>query len=181
MIQNAKKQPIALTLIICSFAFLLLASAVSGCQVEDFVKVDVPNGIAEATASEPTIPLSKADATLEDWKAYVERNTRQFTDEIDRGAETAAIIRSITETGISVVDGASSTLPGGAIISTGLALLGGLFLKRPGEEKRVRTEKEDSYNAGLETATSKMAAAVSEAFLASRNVASNQTPREGSD
>lgn len=181
MIDGIKKQPVGMILIACSVVFLLLASAVSGCQVEDFVKVDVPNGIAEATASEPTIPLSKADATFEDWKAYVERNTRQFTEEIDRGAETAAVIRSITATGISVIDGASSTLPGGAIISTGLALLGGLFLKRPGEEKRIRTEKEDSYNAGLDTATSKMAAAVSEAFLASRNAAGSQTPREGAD
>jgi len=169
MIEKAKKQPLAIGLIAGSVVFLLFASAVSGCQVDDFVKVDVPNGIVEATASEPTIPLAKADATLEDWKAYVERNTRQFADEIDRGAETAAVIRSITETGISVIDGASSTLPGGAIVSTGLALLGGLFLKRPGEEKRIRTEKENSYNAGLDTATSKMAKAVSEAFLANRN------------
>ena len=75
----------------------------------------------------------------------------------------------MTETGISVVDGASSTLPGGALISTGLALLGGLFLKRPGEEKRLRTEKEESYNAGLETATEKMAGAVTRAFKASRH------------
>ena len=85
MIDGIKKQPVGMILIACSVVFLLLASAVSGCQVEDFVKVDVPNGIAEATASEPTIPLSKADATFEDWKAYVERNTRQFTEEIDRG------------------------------------------------------------------------------------------------
>mgnify|MGYP005826463881 FL=1 len=54
--------------------------------------------------------------------------------------------------GISAIGDASSGFPGGAIMMSALSLLTGWFLKRPGEEKRVNVEKEDSYNAGLEMA-----------------------------
>ena len=41
-------------------------------------------------------------------------------------------------------------IPGGTILLSGLSLLAGVFLKRPGEDARVAKAKEDSYNKGLE-------------------------------
>ncbi len=38
--------------------------------------------------------------------------------------------------------------PLGGLITVMLGAGGGLFLKRPGEDKRVQSEKQDSFNAG---------------------------------
>jgi hypothetical protein len=69
---------------------------------------------------------------------------------IDKGAEVAGFLRSLSETGLQIGQDAASTLPGGALISAALAGLGGLFLRRPGDANRERLEKEASYRAGLE-------------------------------
>ena len=139
----------ASTMIVASICVLLLASALSACQVEDLVKVDVPDDVATAIDSKPRISVSDSAAAWEDWQAYVERESRRFADEIDRGQEIAGVIRSLTETGIGIGQDAASTLPGGAILGSGLALLGGLFLKRPGDKRREAIERDESYRAGL--------------------------------
>jgi hypothetical protein len=52
--------------------------------------------------------------------------------------------------GLAAANEGAGQIPGGAFLVGGLSLLTGLVLKRPGEDKRVGKEKEDSYNAGLE-------------------------------
>ena len=149
VIEWIKQERTAATIIAAAVAVLMLASVVSGCQVSDYVKVKVPSAIQEAVGVDQTVTMTQAGVTYEDWIAYVTRNSRQFSDEIERGAETVAVIDSLTETGINVLGDATATLPGGALISTGLALMGGLFLRRPGDAKRERKEKEASFRAGL--------------------------------
>ena len=51
--------------------------------------------------------------------------------------------------GIGALGEASNAFPGGALLFSGLSLAAGLFLKKPGTDKVVAKEKEDSYNAGL--------------------------------
>lgn len=149
LVDLLKKNRTAAIWIAASIGVLLLASALAACQVDDWVKVDVPDPIAEAIEVESTITVAESGAAWDEWIAYVERNSNRFAGEIDRGRETVGIITSLTETGITFGTQAASTLPGGAILSSGLALLGGLFLKRPGDAKKEQKEKEDSYNAGL--------------------------------
>jgi len=94
--------------------------------------------------------VSDSSEVWSEWIAWVDRQSARLEAEIGQAQERAAVIRSLTEMGISVGQDAASTLPGGALISTGLALMGGLFLKRPGDRKREQLEKEASYNAGLD-------------------------------
>ena len=140
----------AAILISSSIGVLLLAATLSACQIEDLVKVDVPKDVAEAIGSEERIPVSSSSEAWEDWVAWVDRESSRFADRIDQAQETAGVLRSLTETGLQIGQDAASTLPGGAAIATVLAGLGGLFLRRPGDAKRDRLEKEASYNAGLE-------------------------------
>lgn len=137
-------------LLLGALCFVLLGSALSACSLEDLVRVRVPEDVAEAIDSPTSIPVSQSGDAWDDWQAWVERESERFAREIDRGQEIAGVIRSLTETGLRLGQDAASTLPGGAIISAGLAGLGGLFLRRPGDAKRERLEKEASYNAGLE-------------------------------
>tara|TARA_Y100001937_G_scaffold88533_1_gene119725 strand:- start:105 stop:632 length:528 start_codon:yes stop_codon:yes gene_type:complete len=150
MSQAFKTNPRAAWLIVAAITALAITSILSACQIQDIVRVDVPAGIQQAIDLEPRISVSDSGAAWEEWVAWVDRNSSRFSDEIDRGQATAGLIASLTDTGLALGKDAASTLPGGAFISTGLALMGGLFLKRPGDKAKERAEAEKSYNAGLE-------------------------------
>jgi hypothetical protein len=150
---------------------LICASVISACGIEDMVRVDVPKKVAEAIDVEPTVSFSEAEVAWEDWVAYVDRESERFSKEIEKGAEIVGILRTLGDTGIALGQEAASTFPGGAFLSTGLALLGGAFLRRPGDDKREAAEKEKAYNAGLEKGE-KMA---QDAVSAIRELADAQT------
>jgi len=150
MIEKLKTNRRASTLFVAAIGFLLLATTIQGCQLEDLVKVDVPKDVAAAIESDDRISYSDSSDAWDDWQAYVDRESAKFAKNIDKGAEVAGLLRSLSETGLQIGQDAASTLPGGAIISAALAGLGGLFLRRPGDANRERLEKEASYRAGLE-------------------------------
>mgnify|MGYP003650731598 CR=1 FL=1 len=134
-----------------SFAIAaLLVVAVSGCSLDDMVKVSVPKSVAQATGVEEQVSLSSVDLVWDDWEAYVVRNTNAFQSADDRARERLATLNSLTGIGIGALE---SSIPGGAplggIALSALTLMTGLFLKRPGTDRAVNREKEDSYNAGL--------------------------------
>ena len=150
MIEELKTNRRASALLVAAIGVMLLAIALQGCKLEDLVKVDVPKDVAAAIKSEDRISYSDSPAAWDDWQAYVDRESAKFAKSIDKGAEVAGLLRSLSETGLQIGQDAASTLPGGALISAALAGLGGLFLRRPGDANRERLEKEASYRAGLE-------------------------------
>tara|TARA_R100000388_G_C7220648_1_gene148755 strand:+ start:191 stop:718 length:528 start_codon:yes stop_codon:yes gene_type:complete len=145
-----KSNPAAAWFIIAAISALAVTSVLSACQIQDIVKVKVPADVQSAIGSEPKISVSDSEQAWSEWVAYVDRNSTRFSDAIDRGNENAGLIRSLTDTGIAIGQDAASTLPGGALISTGLALMGGLFMKKPGSAKKELKASEESYKAGLE-------------------------------
>lgn len=140
----------AAIMISAAVGFLLLASILSACQLEDLIQVDVPKPVSDAIQTEERVSVADSAEVWEEWVAWVDRQSSRLEAEIGQAQERAAVVRSLTDMSISLGQDAASTLPGGAFISTGLALMGGLFLKRPGDKKREQMEKEDSYTAGLE-------------------------------
>lgn len=174
MIEQLKENRRAAVLIAASVGVILLGATLQACQVEDLVKVDVPPDVAAAIDSEDRIAYSASLDAWDDWEAYVERESAKFARSIDKGAEIAGVLRSLSETGLQLGQDAASTLPGGALISAALAGLGGLFLRRPGDANRERLEKEASYRAGLEKGQQLSEAAVE----AVRIVKDAQTPPE---
>ena len=150
MMERLKGNRTASIWIASAVGVFFIVTTLGACQVDDFVKVDVPKDVAESIEVEDRIPLSKSDAAWSEWIAYVDRNSERFAAEIDRGREVSGMIQSLTDTGIRLGTDAASTLPGGALITSGIALMGGLFLRRPGDAKREQKEKEASFKAGLE-------------------------------
>ena len=145
-----RTNPRAAWLIVAAITALALTSILSACGIQDIVKIDVPTGIQTAIDLEPRISVSESGAAWDEWVAWVDRNSTRFSGEIDEGQATAGLIASLTDTGLALGKDAASTLPGGAFISTGLALMGGLFLKRPGDKAKEKQEAEKSYTAGLQ-------------------------------
>lgn len=157
--QNRK----ASVLICGALLAMLVASALSACSLEDMIDFDVPPKVAAAIDVSESEPVSMSAQVWEDWEAWVEKESRRLADSISESEKTLGVLRSLSETGLSLGQGAASTLPGGALISSALALAGGLFLKRPGTDKEVSKEKERSYKAGIEEGQ-KIATQVTEAL-----------------
>ena len=123
--------------------------AVQGCDLQKMVKFDVPKGVQGIVETNEAEPLSNSIYVWDQWTNWVETNTNQLSVNIEDAKDRVSMISNLTSLGIGALQETSGQFPGGALLFSGLSLLTGWFLKRPGEEKRVSTEKEDSYNAGL--------------------------------
>lgn len=135
---------------ITSALALLALLALNGCNLKSMVSVDVPSGVADALQLDIPAKLAQADQIAADWEGYVERNSKALAASIGEAEDRYAALKSITDLGLQAASTASATLPGGALLLSGLTLLGGLFIPKPGAQAQLRQEKEDSYNAGLE-------------------------------
>jgi len=149
-INNNKTAASAIALAIL---FIAVAMLVQGCDLQRMVKFEVPPGVATAVDSPEKETLANAQVVWEEWTAYVDRNSNRLSASIEDANKRFAIISSLTDTGLGFITSSASSLPGGAFIVSGISMLAGLFLKRPGEDKRVQIEKENSYNAGMDKGT----------------------------
>lgn len=140
-----------LVVIVILLAFIGM-TALQGCNLASLVSVNVPPAVKTAVdlPQEEPVTLDTVDVVYEDWVAYVNSNTRKFEASVEEANERYVVLKQLTDIGIGVASDQASGLPGGAILLSGLSLLGGLFLKRPGEDSRVAKEKRDSYNKGIE-------------------------------
>ena len=129
-----------LVAIVILLAFIGM-TALQGCNLASLVPVNVPPAVKTAVdlPQDERVTLDSADAVYEEWVAHVNLNTRKFETAIEDANERYIVLKQLTDIGL-----------GGAILLSGLSLLGGLFLKRPGEDSRVAKEKRDSYNKGIE-------------------------------
>jgi len=140
-------------LLIVSFVGMMI---LQGCNLASLIAVNVPPAVKIAVdiPKDERVSLDNVDMVWEDWIAYVNTNTRKFESSIDDANERYAVIKQMTDIGLEAAGKEASGIPGGAILLSGLSLLGGLFLKRPGEDSRVAKEKQASYNKGLEVGSS---------------------------
>jgi hypothetical protein len=132
-----------------ALAVLILGLGVQGCDLQKMVKFDVPKGVQGAIETNETETLSNSDYVWSQWENWVQANSNALAANISDANERVALINDVTALGMGALGEVSSTFPGGAVLFSGLSLLTGWFLKRPGEDKAVAKEKEDSYNAGL--------------------------------
>lgn len=128
---------------------LIIAMAVQGCDLQKMVKFDVPTDVQNAIQTSERESLADSEYIWDEWSNWVESNSSRLAANIQDSRERLELINSVTALGIGALGEVSNSFPGGAVIFSGLSLLAGWFLKRPGEAKTVAKEKEDSYNAGL--------------------------------
>lgn len=159
MIQWIKDSKAGLALMSVALAMLVITAVMGGCSVDEHIRVRVPPVVADATGTGVTQSLADARRTNEFWREHVRSTVErlkaadgQLRSEIERGAEVERWVGSLIDTGIGFGAEAAGTFPGGAVLVGLLAGAGGLLTKRPGEEERVRKEKEASFNKGLKEA-----------------------------
>lgn len=130
-------------------AALIVAMAVQGCDLQRMIKFDVPTDVQNAIQASEQESLADSEYIWDEWSNWVDANSKKLAANISDSRDRLELINSVTALGIGALGEASKSFPGGAVIFSGLSLLAGWFLKRPGEAKTVAKEKEDSYNAGL--------------------------------
>lgn len=135
---------------LAAVTFVLMGVA-QGCNVQSWVPFHPPVEVAQALdLPEGKMTLAEADKVWKDWGYYVSSNTEALKVAVEDSNRMYDFISSMLNTGLGVIQGAAPSFPGGALILSLIAGGGGLLMKRPGEDKRVAAEKEDSYNAGIE-------------------------------
>lgn len=132
-----------------TIALFAVLAALQGCDLRSQLVVKAPKDVLEVVDLE-RMTLADADAAYEDWANWVDTRTRQFQRAVADAEDRYARIEALIDLGLSAAEQGGASIPGGAFLVGGLSLLTGLVLKRPGEDKRVSQEKEDSYNAGIE-------------------------------
>jgi len=147
-----KNNKMATTSILVVILFAGVALTVQGCDLQKMVKLDVPKDVSSALDTDEQSTLADAPMLWEDWTVYVEKNSKRLSSSIKEAESRYSLISSITEMGIGIASDHASVLPGGTFIVSGLSLMAGLFMKRPGDDKKVGKEKEKSFNAGLKQA-----------------------------
>lgn len=116
----------------------LLVSVLQGCNLQDIVKVDVPDDVQVALGFDARVPLGQAPVVKLQWIEYVERNTKELDREIGEGEDRFQVLSSLADTGIGLASAEASNIPGGGILVAALAGLGGLFIRKPGDRKRIQ-------------------------------------------
>ena len=138
-------------LLLVSAAVFILFASLQGCDLRTFVAVDVPPGV-ESALSLPADSTTLADGenVVEEWRAYVTRESQRLDEALGDSYSKYEIVESLTSMGFHAAAEGVGGLPGGALITSGLALVAGLFIPKPGSARELQKEKEDSYNAGIE-------------------------------
>jgi hypothetical protein len=154
MINWIKEAKVGIIVLALAIGALLTVSACSGNTVEDFVKYKNPPGVQEAVKVPETQTLRMAEYTVAEWELYVTQNTKALMENVGRAEEIAGLVSGILTGGIDLIlenEAISNSMYGG-LITLALGTFGGLFLPRPSEGKKIRTEKEASFNAGQKKA-----------------------------
>jgi hypothetical protein len=143
------KDKLPMILAAVTVALFAVLASLQGCDIRSQLVVKAPKDVLEIVDLE-TMTLADADAAYEDWANWVDTRTRQFQRAVADAEDRYARIEALIDLGLTAAEQGGASLPGGAFLVGGLSLLTGLVLKRPGEDKRVSSEKQDSYNAGIE-------------------------------
>jgi hypothetical protein len=143
------KKNLPMILAAVTVALFAVLASLQGCDIRSQLVVKAPKDVLEIVDLE-TMTLADADAAYEDWAQWVDTRTRQFQRAVADAEDRYARIEALIDLGLTAAEQGGASLPGGAFLVGGLSLLTGLVLKRPGEDKRVSSEKQDSYNAGIE-------------------------------
>lgn len=125
--------------------------ACAGLDLGDWIRVQTPHAVQVQAGLPASLSLNEAEAEYRAWMASITDVGTRWQTSIERSRE---IRTQLSQLLLQVGDRAGPTLagiPALAPVVPLLTLLGGWFLRRPGDVSRadMAREKEDSYNAGL--------------------------------
>lgn len=137
--------------ILLAVGLIVANTLVAGCRLSDAIRVPVPSAVQKATGLSPVVTLTESEAAWEAWQFHVSQASEQFAGNIADAQEVFGFVSSLLNTGIGQLEGPiGAAIPGGALLFGALTGTLGLITKKPGTDKLIHKEKEDSYAKGLE-------------------------------
>jgi hypothetical protein len=140
--------PLGIALIVAGVLFMALATACSGLDTGDFVRIKVDEPIRKAQGTAPTITLNESYRVLED---YV-RDGERFAADIQEAEERRAYLDSLVNMGAEIAVPVLGEVPGGAILTTLLFGAGGLLAGRKSGEAKAKTELQTAIKQAADAA-----------------------------
>jgi hypothetical protein len=130
--------------VIAGCAVLAIAmAAAQGCNLREWVDVEVPKGVKRAIARGPEdvdreYTLAELGTIVEEWHAYVEFNQRALEAAVGDAEQRYAFLHSWASIGMTAAGQAAEGFPYGGLLFGALTGAVGLFLPPP----RIRGKKE---------------------------------------
>jgi hypothetical protein len=131
--------------VIAACAALAVAmAAAQGCELREWVDVDVPRGVRNAIAQVPEdidrdYTAAEIDEIAERWNAYVQLNQRALEASIEDAERRYAFLHQWVSIGVSAAGEAAQGFPYGGLMFGALTGAVGLFLPQPRLTKRKGT------------------------------------------
>ena len=139
---------VVLTLLAISLTAAVMGS--QGCDLSRMVKVSVPQGMQAALNVPPKATLADCQNILDDFRAWSNRQTETFADSVESGWRWFGFFQSAMRIGLAEAGAAGvGAIPFGGLALSLLMGTGGLFMRKPGTDRMVASEKRASYNKGL--------------------------------
>lgn len=161
------------------FIGILGLAFASGCQIGDMIKVNVPESVQTTTNSKPVVSLNKATYVRKQYVNEVKSALEEFDANIEGASAFRDLAVSLLNTGMVAGQGALAGFPGGAVLMSVLAGVGGLYLKKPGSDAELASAKQASFNSGQRKAKDLLSQAAVAAVREVLPNASTQDTREG--
>ena len=121
--------------------FLTITACSQGYSLDGLLKMPVNEGIREATGSDSRITIAEAVYVRDEYVTDVERNLRSFDEAYADATWLRDGLGSLLNVGVVAGEGALAGLPGGALLSSFLALGAGVFINKPGTQKKTDEQR----------------------------------------
>jgi hypothetical protein len=132
-------------LFILTFVVLGLLSF-AGCDMGDMIHVKTPNTIQQQTGLASNITLNEAESEYQLWYQHMQTAGSQWKSNIEHANEIRNMVNQLS---LSALDEIGPTVAGVPVLGPMLPAASGLLGLFLGSGK-LRKEKEDSFNKGLD-------------------------------
>tara|TARA_R110001592_G_scaffold103047_1_gene290367 strand:- start:981 stop:1451 length:471 start_codon:yes stop_codon:yes gene_type:complete len=127
-------------------------SLLQGCDLATFVRVKVPAAVQEAIGVPDSVSYAEAESAWNEWKLFVQINSDRMASEIEAGRERFELLQSVANTGLEALGENASLFPGGGLLVGVLGGVGGLFVRRPGDKKKMVQAVQKGFQEGVSVA-----------------------------
>lgn len=118
--------------VLCGAVGIVGMLTLQACDLRSFVEVKAPQDVIEAVdLPEGKLTLDEVEVVWEDWKHYVETNTKRFEDAVADAENRYAVIHQLFSIGLTTAGEASQGIPYGGLLFGALTGLTGLMLPQP--------------------------------------------------
>jgi hypothetical protein len=145
-----KSNKLPVTFLAVAAGAIITAMAVSGCYLADYIKHPLPDSMVKFNDGEDKVSLSETQFVFDEYMLDVENTVEQYNASREQAEFLFDWLSAAINTGADQF-ASNPTIPGATIFGGVLLGLAGLFTKKPGTDREVASEKQASYNKGVET------------------------------